>query len=93
MSDCRGLVGWVTGLASEELRRASLPEVPLVLPCPELLLEPVDHVLEGVVVLVVEEVAPWLDLDELLHQLSLWNVGQDDVLRIFVEDCELVGNA
>ena len=89
----RRLVLRVACLASKQLRGACLPEIPLVLSCPELLLEPVDHVLEGVVVLVVEEVASGLDLDELPHQLFLRDVGHDDVLRILVEDCELVGDA
>lgn len=75
------------------MRRTCLSEIPLVLSSPELLLEPIDHVLERVVVLMVEEVATWLHLDELLHELLLRNVGQDDVLRVLVEDCELVRDA
>jgi hypothetical protein len=75
------------------LRRTRLPEIPLVLATPKLLLEPIDHVLEGIVVLVVEEVASWFHLDELLYELLLGNVGQDNVLWILVEDCELVWDA
>lgn len=52
----------------------------------ELLLEPVDHVLEGVVILVMEEVASRFDLDELLDHLFLWDVAKNYVLRVLVED-------
>jgi len=48
------------------------------------LLEPVDHVLERVVVLVVEEVASWLHFDELTDQVFLWNVAHDDILGILL---------
>lgn len=68
----------------------SLSQVTLILPRSELLLEPVDHVLEGVVVLVMEEVASRLDFDELFYHFSARQVDQDHVLRILVQDRESV---
>ena len=41
-------------------------------------------------VLLMEEVATRLDLDELFHKLFLWDVSKDNILRVLVEDCELV---
>ena len=55
------------------------------------MLEPVYHVLEGVVVLVMEEVTSRLYFDEFFYELFLWDVSKDDVLRVLVQDCELVG--
>lgn len=54
--------------------------------------EPVDHVLKRIVILMVEEIAPGLDLDELSDELLLRNVGEDDILRILVPDRKLVWN-
>lgn len=54
------------------------------------MLEPIDHVLERIVVLVVEEITSWLDLDELFDQVLLGNVGQDHVLGVLVQDGEAI---
>lgn len=72
--------------SSFECGRASLSDVALVFSVSELLLEPVDHVLERIVVLVVEEVASWLDLNELSNHILLWNISQYNILWILVED-------
>ena len=56
------------------------------------MLEPVDHVLEWVVILVMEEVASRFDLDELLDHLFLWDVTKDHILRVLVQNGEPVWN-
>jgi hypothetical protein len=56
------------------------------------LLKPVDKVLEWILVLVVEEVTSWLDLDELFHDVLLWNVRKDDILRVLRKHGESVWN-
>lgn len=61
--------------SSDQLRRASLSNVSLVILGPKLLLEPVDHVLEWIVVLVVEEVSSRFNLDELFYELLFRNVS------------------
>lgn len=72
------------------LRRYCLSDVPLVVTASEFLLEPIDHVLEWVVVLVMEEVASGLDLDELSDELFLWNVSHDHILWVLVQYRESV---
>lgn len=64
---------WISN--SSQLGTASLSEIALVVSGSELLLEPVDLVLEWVVILMMEEVASWLDLDEFFHHLSFWDVS------------------
>jgi hypothetical protein len=65
----------------------------LVISGSELLLEPVDHVLEGVVVLVMEKVTSWLHFDEFTYQVLLWDVSHDHVLRILVRYGKSVWNS
>lgn len=84
---CRHLLSC---LRLHSLRTGCLSEVPLIVLGPELLLEPVDHVLEWVMVLVMEEEALRFDLYELLYHLDLGDVAQDHVLRILLKDCEPV---
>lgn len=43
-------------------------------------------------ILVVEKVTSWFDFDELSNYLFLRNVGENNVLRILVQNCEAVGN-
>jgi len=75
---------------SSLLRTTGLAKVALVLTASELLLKPVDHVLEGVVELVVEEEATRFDLDELFDDFFLGNVGDDDELRVLFKDSKAV---
>jgi hypothetical protein len=72
------------------LRRTSLPYVLLVCGSSKLLFEPVNEVLEGEVVLVVEEVASGLYFYILLHHLVLRNVSKDYILWVLFKDSELV---
>lgn len=44
-------------------------------------------------VLVVEGVSSWFHLDEFFHHLLLWDVSQDDELRVLVQNGELVWDA
>lgn len=41
----------------------------------------------------MEEVTSWLHLDEFTHQVFLWDVTHDHVLRILVRDGESVWNS
>ena len=77
----------------DQLRRASFTKESLVLLSSELLLEPVNHVLERIVVLLVEEVASWLHFYKLFHQFFLGHVSKDNILRVLVENSELVRNS
>jgi len=63
-----------------------LSKIALVSNALEFFFEPVDETLEWVVVLGVEVVASWLNLDVLFDESLIGYVGKDYVLRVVIED-------
>lgn len=53
-------------------------------------LEPINQVHERIMIILVEVVASGLDLDVLFDQLIFRQVAEDHVLRVLVENTELV---
>ena len=66
------------------LRRLSLSDISLVVFRPEFLLKPINHILEWIMILVVEEVTSWLNFDKFSDQLFLGNVAHNHVLWILL---------
>ena len=75
------------------LWRLGYSDISLIFRVSLLLLKPVDQILERIPILVMEEESSWLDLDELTNQLFLWNVCQNQVLRILIKTSKLVRNS
>lgn len=80
-------------MSNKKLWRSCFSHISLVISLSEFLLEPVYHILERIMVLMMEEVTSRFHFYELLHKLLLWHVCKDNVLRVLVEDCELVRDA
>ena len=65
----------------------------LILLLAPVLLEPVDQLLEGRVVLLVEVEAARPHLYELFNHALFWNVAEHDILRVVWQDGKPVGDA
>lgn len=77
------------------LWRLGLLDKPLIHLSIELFLKPINHVLERVMVLMVEEVASWFYFDELTYHniVFLRNISHDDILRVLFRNSKPIWNS